>query len=81
VANQLTVESIPRGKVLHISPHEIACSCGQRILLLCGGLEKTEVVIPLRVRPGEKTEDVLAEALRQAQAAIGLPMVDLDDMT
>jgi len=80
MGKKLTIETIPPDQVLHLSPFEVACKCGRRLVILVCGHQRPEEVIPLFLGPGQTAEDLLAEVLRAAQAS-GKPVVQAGEET
>jgi hypothetical protein len=80
----LRVEKVPAGAVLHVSPFDVRCRCGQRILVVCLGPATPALVMPIFCRPGETTEAALARVRADVDACsreLGIPVMDADRMT
>ena len=80
----LRIEKIPAGAVMHASPFEVQCPCGQRILVMVLGPATPAMVMPILCKPGETTEAALARVRADIDACsreLGIPVMDADQMT
>jgi hypothetical protein len=78
------VEQVPAGAVMHASPFEVQCPCGQRILVMVLGPATPAMVMPILCKPGETVEAALARVRAHLDAAsreVGVMVLDAGDVT
>ena len=80
----LRLEELPAGAVMHVSPFEVRCRCGQRILVTCLGPATPAMVMPILCKLGETAEAALARVRAELDACsrqMGVMVLDADQMT